>query len=221
MLKELCELLDAACELREISQVKKYLRLEIVCDRPARKLWLHQQSYIDKLRMRFIDNEETGRRPKTPVSVDADAKLTFNENDFQSRKEEKYRQKVGSLHFATMTTRPDIAFACNKLGSGMTMRSSQHWPEVDRCLAYLADIRDDALEFGGGPESLCLVGYADTNDAGDKQTRSSTNNYVLLFDEPDISWTSQRIKCVTLSSPELEYIAGKEAHRLRFLLAKF
>ncbi|CAI7742800.1 unnamed protein product [Closterium sp. NIES-54] len=41
MLKELKELLEAAFELREISPVVKYLVLEIVRDRPARKLWLH------------------------------------------------------------------------------------------------------------------------------------------------------------------------------------
>ncbi|CAI7819467.1 unnamed protein product, partial [Closterium sp. NIES-53] len=58
MLKELKELLDAAFELREISPVVKYLGLEIVRDRPVKKLWLHQQSYADKLRRRFIDEEQ-------------------------------------------------------------------------------------------------------------------------------------------------------------------
>ncbi|CAI7860112.1 unnamed protein product, partial [Closterium sp. NIES-54] len=66
MLKELKELLEAAFELREISPVVKYLGLEIVRDRPARKLWLHQQGYADKLRRRFIDGEQGGQLPKTP-----------------------------------------------------------------------------------------------------------------------------------------------------------
>ncbi|CAI7815232.1 unnamed protein product [Closterium sp. NIES-53] len=57
MLKELKELLKAAFELRKISQVVKYLGLEIVRNKPARKLWLHQQGYADKLRRRFIDEE--------------------------------------------------------------------------------------------------------------------------------------------------------------------
>ncbi|CAI7788562.1 unnamed protein product [Closterium sp. NIES-54] len=37
------ELLEAAFELCKISPVEKYLGLEIVRDRPARKFWLHQQ----------------------------------------------------------------------------------------------------------------------------------------------------------------------------------
>ncbi|CAI7897145.1 unnamed protein product [Closterium sp. NIES-53] len=178
MLKELKELLEAAFELREISPVQKYLWLEIVRDRSARKLWLHQQGYANKLRRQFLDEEQTGRTPKTPVSVVAYAELTFNNKEAQERQEEEYQQKVGSLQFAATTTRPDIAFACSKLGSGLTVRSDQHWREVDRCLAYLANTRDTALEFSGGAESLKLVGYV---DAGDRQNRTSTGGYVFVF----------------------------------------
>ncbi|CAI7924572.1 unnamed protein product [Closterium sp. NIES-54] len=99
-------------------------------------------------------------------------------------------------------TSPDIAFACSKLGTGLTVRSDQHWREVDRCLAYLADTRDTALEFGGGPKSMELISYVDADDADDKQKRTSTGSYVFS-----------------------EYVAatdaGKEGHRLRFLLAEF
>ncbi|CAI7915247.1 unnamed protein product [Closterium sp. NIES-54] len=225
MLKELKELLESAFELREISPVQKYLGLEIVRDRSAGKLWLHQQGYADKLRRRFIDEEQTGRTPKTPVSVDAYAELTFDDEEAQEQQEEVYRQKVGSLQFAATTTRPDVAFACSKLGSGLTLRSDQHWREVDRCLAYLANTRDTALEFSGGPESLELVGYVDADDAGDKQNRTSTGGYVFVYGGATVSWSSQRIKCVTLSSTESEYAAateaGKEGRRLCFLLAEF
>ncbi|CAI7734818.1 unnamed protein product [Closterium sp. NIES-53] len=200
------ELLEAAFELREISLVEKYLGLEIVRDRSARKLWLHHQSYVDKVRRHFIDEEQTCRRPKTPVSVDAYAELTFDNEDFQSHKEEEHRQKVGSLQFATATTRPDIAFACSKVGSGLMVRSDQHWREVDRWLTYLADMRDFALENCSGPETLKLVHYADADDAGDKQTHSSTNGYVFTFGG-----------AAYIAATE----AGKEARRLRFLLAKF
>ncbi|CAI7900814.1 unnamed protein product [Closterium sp. NIES-54] len=192
MLKELKQLLEDAFELREISPVVK----------------------------RFIDEEQGGRVPKTPVSVDAYAELTFDDEEAQEREEDEYRQKVGSLQFAATTTRPDIAFACSKLGSGLRVRS-----EVDRCLAYLADTRDTALEFGSGPESLELIGYVDANDAGDKQKRTRTSSYVFIYGGAAVSWSSSRIKCATLLSTESEYVvatnAGKEGRRLRFLLAKF
>ncbi|CAI7774876.1 unnamed protein product [Closterium sp. NIES-54] len=150
---------------------------------------------------------------------------TFEDVGWQSRQEEEYRQKVGSLQFAACTTRPDISFACSKLGPGQTVRSDQHWKELDQCLAYLVGSRDVALEFGGGPESLELVGYADADDAGDKQNKTSTGGYVFVLGGAAVTWASQRIRCATLSSTESEYVAaveaGKEARRLRFLLAEF
>ncbi|CAI7748262.1 unnamed protein product, partial [Closterium sp. NIES-54] len=186
---------------------------------------LYFKGYADKLRRRFIDEEKTGRTLKTPVLVDAYAELMFDDEEAQERKEEEYRQKVGSLQFMAAKTRPDIAFARRKLGSGPTVRSDQHWREVDRCLAYLASTCDTALEFGGAPESLKLVGYVDAVDAGDTQNRTSTGGYVFVYGGSAVSWSSQRIKCATLSSTELEYVAateaGKEGHRLRFFLAEF
>ncbi|CAI7840513.1 unnamed protein product [Closterium sp. NIES-53] len=82
MLKELKVLLEVAFELCEISPVEKYLVLEIVRDRSARNLWLPQQVYVDNLRRRFINEEQTGRVPKTPISVDAYAELKFDNEEF-------------------------------------------------------------------------------------------------------------------------------------------
>ncbi|CAI7816870.1 unnamed protein product [Closterium sp. NIES-54] len=85
--------------------------------------------------------------------------------------------------------------------------------------------KDAALEFGGGPESLELVGYANADDARDKQNRTSTSGYVFVIEGAANSWASQRIRCATLSSTESEYVAaveaGKEARRLRFMLTEF
>ncbi|CAI7750447.1 unnamed protein product [Closterium sp. NIES-53] len=73
--------------------------------------------------LREISPAHTGRTPKTPVSVDAYTELTFDDEEAQERQEEVYRQKVGSLQFAATMTRADVAFACSKLGSGLTVRS--------------------------------------------------------------------------------------------------
>ncbi|CAI7827345.1 unnamed protein product [Closterium sp. NIES-54] len=117
----------------------------------TREVWLHQLTYVNKLHKHFIDEEWTRWILKTPLTVDAYAELTFDDEESQLR-EEEYRQKVGLLQFAATMTRLDIAFVCSKLGSGLTVRSDNHWREVDRCLHYLAETCDAALEFGDGPE---------------------------------------------------------------------
>ncbi|GJP48396.1 hypothetical protein CLOM_g7686, partial [Closterium sp. NIES-68] len=221
-LAELKTLLEKAFKLREISHVLKYLGLELIWDRSAQKIWLHQRGYIDKLQRRFLPEGPPRRSPKTPISVDAFKEMTFDDAELQGRTEEEYRQRVGSLQFAACTTRLDIAFACSKLASEQTVRSDQHWKELDRCIASLVGTRDVALELGGEATNLRLVGFA---DAGDRQSRSSTSGYIFTLGRAAILWASKRIKCVTFSSAESEYIsaveAGKEARKLRFLLAEY
>ncbi|CAI7874030.1 unnamed protein product [Closterium sp. NIES-54] len=84
---------------------------------------------------------------------------------------------------------------------------------------------DEEAQFGGGEESLKLVSYVDADDADDKQNWTSTDGYVFVFGGAAVSWSSQRIKCATLSSTESEYVAateaGKEGRRIHFLLAEF
>ncbi|CAI7918906.1 unnamed protein product [Closterium sp. NIES-53] len=195
------EVLEAAFELRESSPVDEYLGLEIVRDRLVRNLWLHQQNNADKLRRCLIDEEQGRQVPKTPVSVDAYAELTFDKEEAQECEEEEYWQKVGSLQFTALTTRPEIAFTCSKLGSGLALRSDLHWREADRSLAYLADTRDTAQEFGGGSESLELISYVDADAHATSRTR--------------------RARVATYSSTEGPRSPGKEGRRLCFLLAKF
>ncbi|CAI7908805.1 unnamed protein product [Closterium sp. NIES-54] len=187
----------------DLGELRSYLGLQITWDRAWHTITLTQSHMVHQVLQRFgfqfslpqptplsighslsappLDEsvEPSGPYPELVgclidlVSVTY-AELTFDDEEAQEREEEEYRQKVGSLQFAATTTRPDVAFACSKLGSGLTVRSDQHWREVDRCLAYLADTRNTALEFGGGPESLELISYVDADNASDKQNRTST-----------------------------------------------
>ncbi|CAI7908022.1 unnamed protein product [Closterium sp. NIES-54] len=93
--------------------------------------------------------------------------------------------------------------------------NDQHWRDLDCCIDYMVNTRDFALKFGNGLDTLHLMGYADSDDAGDWQTCSSASRYVFVLGGAAVAWASQKIKCMTLSSMESEYIAatkaGKEA----------
>ena len=49
----------------------------------------------------------------------------------------KYQRKIGLLLYATVMTRPDIAFAMSRLACFMTNPSSEHQDAADRVLLYL------------------------------------------------------------------------------------
>ena len=67
-----------------------------------------------------------------------------------------------------------------------------------------------------------MVGYADSDYAGDLTSRRSTSGYVFMLAGGAISWMSKRQPTVALSTMEAEYItacaATQEALYLQMLL---
>lgn len=60
-------------------------------------------------------------------------------------------------------------------------------------------------------ELRSLVGYTDSDWAGDKSTRRSTLGYIFNIGSGAISWSSKRQSTVSLSSCEAEYVAQTQA----------
>ncbi|KAH9779134.1 hypothetical protein KPL71_007611 [Citrus sinensis] len=58
----------------------------------------------------------------------------------------------------------------------------------------------------GGNEGL--VGYTDSNYAGDLNDRKSTSGYVFMLGSGAVAWSSKKQPIVTLSTIEAEFVAG-------------
>lgn len=56
-----------------------------------------------------------------------------------------------------------------------------------------------------------LSAFADSNYAGDTDTRRSTSGFLLIFNGGPIAWGSRRQSCVFLSTTEAEYLSMCEA----------
>lgn len=67
-----------------------------------------------------------------------------------------------------------------------------------------------------------LIGYSDSDWAGDAKTRRSTTGYLFILGGAAISWSSRKQQTVALSTMEAEYMAAsaaaQEALYLRRLL---
>ncbi|KAM0960125.1 hypothetical protein ACFX2I_025122 [Malus domestica] len=51
-----------------------------------------------------------------------------------------------------------------------------------------------------------LLGYSDSDYAGDQDDRKSTSGYVFLISSGAVSWSSKKQPVVTLSTTEAEFI---------------
>ncbi|GJS63973.1 retrovirus-related pol polyprotein from transposon TNT 1-94 [Tanacetum coccineum] len=107
----------------------------------------------------------------------------------------KYQQVVGSLQYVTLS-RPDIAFAVNKVCQYMHALTENHWSAVKWILCYLHGNPDTSLE-----------AFLDSNWAGDSDDRRSTEGFSIYLGLNLISWTAHKQRTISRSSTEVEYKA--------------
>lgn len=119
-----------------------------------------------------------------------------------------YSSVVGSLMYAMMGTRPDIAYAVGVLGCYSSAPKQQHWSAAKRVLRYLNTTADIELKFDGNDVNMDMSfhGFSDADWSGDADTSRSTSGYVFLSARGAIGWASKRQTMVALSSTESEYI---------------
>ena len=132
--------------LRELGDVKWFLALRVVRDRNQGKLWLVQDSYIDKLVERFNIN---GPPAKTPLSAQ---ELHTFEGTATPEQILGYQQRIGSCLYAAIQTRPDISFTVAKLSQFLTNPSPDHHSAAYRLLSYLSGTRTLGIEYGDTDE---------------------------------------------------------------------
>ncbi|XP_031258987.1 secreted RxLR effector protein 161-like [Pistacia vera] len=135
-----------------------------------------------------------------------------------------YASVIGSIMYAMISTRHDLSFAISMLSRFMSNPGSEHWTALKWVLRYLNSSLSVGLKYSKRTTMLDLVGFVDSNFAGDKDTRKSTTAYYFTLGGNCISWKSQLQPIVALSSTEAEYIAiadvFKEAVWLQGMLSE-
>jgi hypothetical protein len=126
------------------------------------------------------------------------------------------QEKVGSILYAAVVSRPDVSFAASQLSQYATNPSPEHLRYANRVLSYLQTTKYYAIEFSSSVEKATEVDIADeevlqlSSDASfadDPETRKSTQGYLMkLFDGP-IMWQSSKQKTVTTSTTEAELLS--------------
>ena len=150
-----------------------------------------------------------------PVSIPLSSHFKLSKEQSSKVEEERdhmskvpYTSAIGSLMYAMVCTRPDIAHVVAVMSRFMSRPRKQHWEAVKWILRYLKGSLD-TLCFTCA--SLKLQGYVDADFAGDIDSRKSTTGFVFTLGGTAISWASNLQKIVTLSTTEAEYVAATEA----------
>jgi hypothetical protein len=117
-----------------------------------------------------------------------------------------YKQIVGSLMYLT-ATRPDIMYAVSLISRYMENPKEIHLLAAKRIFRYLQGTADFGLLYKKGEHSD-LMGFTDSDYAGDQDDRKSTSGYVFMLGTGAVSWSSKKQPIVTLSTTEAEFVAA-------------
>ena len=194
------------------------LGMRITRNRKARTITLDQELYITKALQRY--GMQACKMASTPEAVGA--VTGCSEEELRSPADQHlFQEIVGTLMYAAVSCRLDIAHAVHSLASDMQAPTGRSMLAAKRVLRYLAATKDIGLVFGalaGGKlaandtrgRSSTLVdvcAYADADWANDKKDRKSITGWVAKLNGDPISWSSKKQRVVALSTCEAELYA--------------
>ena len=145
-----------------LGDLKWFLGIHVLRDKAQKTLWLSQEAYIEKLANQF-QVDLTSRLPDTPMGIE----LFPSQETATSASIHLFQRKTGSILFAAISTRPDVAFAASRLARFNTNPSDEHHQATDRVIQYLYATKGKALRYGdekAGARSLICASDASFAD---------------------------------------------------------
>ena len=167
VIKEVKSQLSSKFDMKDLSDANLILGMEIKRDHANRKLWLNQRKYVETILQRF--NMHGSKPVKVPIPIGV--KLSADQCPKTQEEEEDmshvpYASAVGSLMYAMVCTRPDIAHAVGVLSRYMSKPGKEHWTTVKRVFRYLRGTASYGLCYEGRPgldRVVDIHGFVDVN----------------------------------------------------------
>ena len=135
-------------DMTDLGELTTFIRVEISRNRSQRILKASQEAYIGRiLKDHGMDWCSTVATP-----VDPAVRLTKTEKEFVSTpvneaNRQRYQSAVGSLMYAILATRPDIAYAVGIVSQHCTNPNGHHWTAVKPTSGYIFVLNEGAISW--------------------------------------------------------------------------
>eukprot|EP00253_Pinus_taeda_P002405 PITA_02405 len=160
----------------------------------------------------------TGSDPNFINHVKSSLKKKFGMTDLghlhyfsESSKSCNPRKLVGKLLYLTHT-HPDLSFAVGLIARFMQNPHESHWKATKRILHYVRGMVQFGIHYREEASPL-LVGFTDSNWAGDLDDQKSTAGYVFTLGSGPITLACKKQSAISLSSTEAEYRGAVEVRK--------
>jgi hypothetical protein len=167
--------------MKDLSEASFILGTEIHRDRRKGILGLSQKAYLEKVLKKY--NMHACKPSPAPI-VKGDSFREFqcprNQYEINRMKAVPYASAVGSLQYAQVCTRPDLAFVTRVIGIYQSNPRIEHKRLIKKDLHYLQGTKGLRLTYRRS-DSLHIEGYSDSDFVGDVDDRKSTLSYVFTL----------------------------------------
>ena len=179
---ELTEMFD----ITDLGEPRKIVGIEIDRDRAKGTIKISQSKYIEAIL------KKNGLTDANPVGMPLDPGVKLEQapidEDDEPNRSNGYASLIGSLMYAAVATRPDIAYAVQRLSSFTANPGLAHWTAAKRVLRYLAGTRNAGIIYGtyispNEVERTRFEAYSDADYANDPRDRKSIGGYVFMLGE--------------------------------------
>ena len=167
--------------------MKKILEIEIERDRANRVIRLSQIIYIRKI-LQELDMKKNKHRDKIDIPLNDYDDISSAGPDEQKIDSIDYSRVIEKLMHMIIYTRPDIAFALEKLSQFMSNLAIRYDHGVKTLLRYLRFNADMSIVYRRDDKNIIrLINYFDIDYTADIRNRKSTIEQVFMLNSDSIS----------------------------------
>ncbi|XP_059670848.1 secreted RxLR effector protein 161-like [Cornus florida] len=164
-------------------------------------IFISQKKYVQEI----LDRFQMGNCNSVATPVELGMKLSKN-HEGKKVDSTLYKQIVESLMYLT-TTRLDIMYGVSLISRYMEHPTELHLLAAKRIFPYSKGTINFGILYKIGRKSD-LLGFTDSDYAGDPDDRRSTSGYVFKMGSGAVSWSSKKQQIVILSTTETEFVAA-------------
>ncbi|CAI7845099.1 unnamed protein product [Closterium sp. NIES-54] len=199
-----------------LGDVSFYLGLHIERDVEKRCMRVHQRKYLEALAANFGQSEG---HVATPFPSGFKCVKGPEEESVGEEERRRFHSLVGSLMYASVNTRPDVAFATGQLARVVQCPNEEQVAAGMRVAKYLGQTPTIGLQYsaaaqrrqkgadGVEPGRLFLTAFSYASYASEPEGMTSVGGFICCVGGGPTAWKIKKQVDQALSSVESEYMA--------------